>query len=108
MFMAARAQGAETEFTKETVELWKKNCTQCHGDDGKGKTRMGRRLKVKDYTDPKVAEKFKEPKIQFKWVKEGLEEDGKTKMKPFKEKLTDKQIEELVKYVRHFAKKAEK
>lgn len=105
LFVAVRAQGEEVTFTKETEALWNKNCAQCHGKDGKGKTRMGRKVGVKDYTDPEVVAKFKDPKQQFKWIKEGMEQDGKTLMKPFKEKLKDKEIEELVKFSRHFVKK---
>src|SRR5579859_3933777 len=33
---------------------WEKDCQKCHGPDGKGDTKMGKKVEVKDYTDPVV------------------------------------------------------
>ncbi len=38
----------------DAKENWEKNCAKCHGADGKGDTKMGKKVGVKDYTDPKV------------------------------------------------------
>jgi len=40
----------------------------------------------------------------FTAVKEGLKEDGKEKMKPSRDKLTDDEIKALVAHVRSFKK----
>lgn len=87
----------------EAKELWDKNCAACHGKDGKGQTNMGKKAGVRDYTDAKVSESLKDDQA-FKAVKEGLKEDGKEKMKPFSEKLTDDEIKSLVAYIKAFKK----
>lgn len=82
---------------------WNKNCASCHGKDGKGQTAMGKRLGLKDYTDPKVQESFTDEEA-FKATKEGLKKDGKTVMKPYANKLSDDEIKELVAHIRSFKK----
>ena len=48
--------GAVSVRAADAKENWEKNCAKCHGTDGKGKTKMGEKLQVKDYTDAKVQE----------------------------------------------------
>lgn len=83
---------------------WNKHCAACHGKDGSGDTRMGRKEGAKDYRDPKVQAEIK-PEEAFKKVKEGFKEDGKVKMKPFAEKLSDDEIKELIAHIKTFEKK---
>jgi mono/diheme cytochrome c family protein len=90
---------------EKTKALYKKECTRCHGDDGKGDTKMGKKMGAKDYTDPEFQKKLKD-ETMFKIIKEGLVEDGKTKMKPATG-LKDEEIKGLVAYMRTFAKKKE-
>ncbi len=91
---------ARAEDVKAT---WKDNCAKCHGDDGKGDTKMGKKAGAKDYTDPKVQAELKDDKA-FKAIKEGLKDkEGKVIMKPA-EGLTDEQIKALVAYMRTFKK----
>ena len=40
--------------------LYDKQCVKCHGEDGKGDTKMGKKLGAKDYTDPKVQDELKD------------------------------------------------
>ena len=62
--------------------LYDKQCAKCHGEDGKGDTKMGKKLGAKDYTDPKVQEEVKDD-AAIKSIKEGLKsKDDKTLMKP--------------------------
>lgn len=82
--------------------LYDKQCAKCHGEDGKGETKMGKKLGAKDYTDPKVQDALKDEKA-VKSIKEGLIKDDKTLMKPM-EGLTDDQIKGLVAYMRAFKK----
>ena len=82
--------------------LYDKECAKCHGEDGKGQTKMGKKLGAKDYTDPKVQDALKDD-AAVKAIKEGLKQDDKTLMKPA-EGLTDDQIKGLVAYVRTFKK----
>jgi cytochrome c553 len=87
----------------DAKENWTKNCAKCHGEDGKGQTRMGKQSGAKDYTDAKVQEDIKDD-AAFKVIKEGLTTDGKKKMDPYKDKLTDDEIKALVAHIRSFKK----
>ena len=87
----------------DAKENWDKICVKCHGADGKGQTKMGAKLGIRDYTDAKVQDTFKDEDA-FKALKEGLKDkDGKTLMKPV-EGLTDDEIKALVAHVRSFKK----
>lgn len=83
--------------------IYEKDCAKCHGIDGKGDTKMGKKLGVKDYTDSKVQAELKDPDA-FRAVKEGLKDkDGKVLMKPA-DGLSDEEIKALVAYMRTFKK----
>jgi len=94
--------GAVSVRAADAKETYDKNCAKCHGEDGKGKTKMGEKLGVKDYTDAKVQAEMKEEKM-VKAIKEGVKEDDKTKMKAFSD-LSDDEVKALVAYVRAFKK----
>lgn len=81
---------------------YEKQCTKCHGADGKGLTKMGRQSGAKDYTDPKVQEGVTD-EAAFKAIKEGLKVKGKEVMKP-SEGLSDAEIKEVIAYMRAFKK----
>ena len=84
--------------------LYDQGCAKCHGADGKGDTKMGKKLGAKDYTDAKVQAELKDD-AAFKAIKEGLKDkDDKTLMKPA-EGLSDDDIKGLVAYLRAFGKK---
>ncbi len=83
---------------------WNKHCASCHGKDGSGDTKMGKKSGAKDYRDPKVQAEIK-PDEALKNVKAGMKEDGKEKMKPFADKLSDDEIKELITYIKKFEKK---
>jgi cytochrome c553 len=82
---------------------YEKDCTKCHGADGKGETKMGKKLGAKDYTSAKVLEAMKDDKA-FTAIKSGLKEGDKTLMKPA-EGLSDDDIKALIAYLRAFGKK---
>jgi len=87
----------------DVKEVYEKNCAKCHGPDGKGDTKMGKKAEVKDLTDPKVQAELKDDQA-FKAIKDGIKDaDGKIKMKPA-EGLSDDEIKALVAYVRTFKK----
>ena len=94
MTMAVRAD------VKETYE---KQCAKCHGPDGKGQTKMGQKLGIKDYSDAKVQAEVKDEEA-FKAIKEGRKDkDGKVLMKPA-EGVSDDEIKALVAHFRTFKK----
>jgi mono/diheme cytochrome c family protein len=79
--------------------IWNMNCAACHGKDGKGQTMMGRKLGIKDLTDAKVQASFTDDQAA-KAIKEGVTDNGQTKMKAFAAKLGDDDITALVTHVR--------
>lgn len=86
-------------FAADAKSNWDDNCAKCHGADGKGDTRMGHKLAIKDFTDAKVQAQFTDD-AAFKALKEGLKDkDGKTRMKAA-DGLSDDEIKALVQYVR--------
>src|SRR5215471_541310 len=83
--------------------IYDKSCAKCHGADGKGDTKMGKKLGCKDYTDAKVQAELKDD-AAMKAIKEGLKDkEDKVLMKPA-EGLSDSDIKGLVAYVRSFKK----
>lgn len=86
-----------------TVKLFKAQCATCHGLDGKGQTTAGKKVNVKDWTDPKVLKPMSDADIE-KQLKEGLSKDGKELMPSFA-KLGDDKIKVLTTYVRLFQPK---
>lgn len=83
--------------------LYEKDCAKCHGADGKGETKMGKKMGAKDYTNPKVQAELKDD-VACKAIKEGLKDkDGKVLMKPA-EGTSDDDIKALVAYMRSLKK----
>jgi cytochrome c5 len=101
--MALLIAGAVSVRAADAKENWDKNCKKCHGDDGKGKTKMGEKMGVKDYTDAKVQEGMKD-EAMTKAIKEGVKDGDTVKMKGFGDVLSDDEVKALVKYVRDFKK----
>jgi cytochrome c553 len=96
--------GAASVRAADAKEVWAKDCAKCHGEDGKGKTKMGEKLGVKDYTDAKVQAEMKDAEMA-KAIKEGVKEKGgdKVKMKAFSD-LSDDEVKALVAHVRSLKK----
>ena len=83
------------------AENWENHCTKCHGEDGKGQTKVGKKLKLKDYTDAKVQAEMKDEDM-IKAIADGVFEGGKEKMKAYKDELSAAEIKDLVAYIRKF------
>jgi len=86
----------------DVKENWDKSCAKCHGPDGKGDTKMGKKLEIKDFTDAKYQDSMKDEDM-LKAIKEGVKDGEKTRMKAA-EGLSDDEMKALVKYVRAFKK----
>jgi cytochrome c553 len=97
------AAGLISASAADAKENWEKICGKCHGPDGKGDTKMGQKLAIKDLTDVKLQAELKDEQA-FKAVKEGIKDaEGKIKMKPA-EGLSDDDIKALVAHVRTLKK----
>ncbi len=82
--------------------IWEKTCAKCHGPDGVGKTKMGEKIGVKDFTDAKYQATFTDEKA-IAAIKEGVKEGEKVRMKPL-EAATDEDAKALVAKIRSFKK----
>ena len=80
MTMAACAAMMVSASAADVKENWDKNCAKCHGPDGKGDTKMGKKLDIKDFTDAKYQDSLKD-EAMLKAIKEGVKEGEKTRMK---------------------------
>ena len=99
----AFAAVGSTAFGADAKANWDQHCAKCHGAEGKGDTKMGQKLGIKDYTDAKVQAEMKDD-AAVKAIKDGLKDkDGKVLMK-LAEGLSDDEIKALIAYMRAFKK----
>ena len=103
LLVASLALAATTAgFAAPVTENWENHCTKCHGDDGKGQTKVGKKLQLKDYTDAKVQAEMKDEEM-IKVITAGVtDKAGKEKMKAYKDELSADEIKDLVAHVRKF------
>jgi cytochrome c6 len=102
-FVAALALAAVAVNAEDAKANWEGKCKGCHGVDGKGDTKIGQKLEIRNYSDAKVQASLKDEEM-FKSIKEGVKKGEKTIMSGYKEKLTDDEIKALVAYMRTFKK----
>jgi cytochrome c551/c552 len=103
IIIAALALSAWSLRAADATALFEKHCVKCHGADGKGDTKMGKKVGAKDLTDAKLQAELKDD-AAFKAIKEGKKDsEGKIQMKPI-EGATDEEIKALVGFVRTFKK----
>ena len=76
---------------------YKAKCLMCHGANGMAESPVAKTMKVKPVNDPEVKKLSVDAMIAD--VK-----NGKGKMLPFKDKLTDAQIKDSVLYFRSLGK----
>ena len=103
ILLASIASLTITAYAFDASATWADQCAKCHGKEGTGDTKMGKKLSIKDYTDAKVQAEFTD-EDGFKAIKEGTKDkSGKTRMKAI-EGLADDDIKAMVKYVRGLKK----
>jgi mono/diheme cytochrome c family protein len=76
-------------------QMYKRQCASCHGEDGKGETPEGKKLKTPDLGAAAVQNKSDAELAK-------IIADGKGEMPKFGGKLTKDQIRDLVTYIRKF------
>jgi cytochrome c553 len=92
-----------TAYAADAASNWGNHCAKCHGEDGKGQTKMGKKLKLRDLSDAAIQAKFTDEEA-FKAMKVGVNDDkGKQVMKPTEE-ISDAEMHALVAYVRALKK----
>src|SRR5688572_1168699 len=102
--LAVAAGGAAlTAFGADAATNWKEHCAKCHGDTGKGDTKMGKKLSIADLSEPAVQAKFTDD-AALKAMKEGVKDKSdKVTMKPI-ENVSDDEMKALIAYVRTLKK----
>ena len=84
-------------LAETAAETYKTTCAMCHGPDGKGDTTLGKNLHAKDLTSDEV-QKQSDAELSTIIVK------GKENMPGFEGRLTQAQINGLVKFIRALKK----
>jgi mono/diheme cytochrome c family protein len=79
------------------ADTFKARCAPCHGATGKGDTKMGQHLKLRDLGSPDVQQQTEDEL-------EAIIAKGKGKMPPYGARLTKEQIHDLVKFIRSLKK----
>jgi mono/diheme cytochrome c family protein len=97
--ISKRLPSLKTESQKPFVdksarELYAQNCARCHGADGRAETELGRTFDVPNIADESWQKKHNDQKISRKIAK------GGGGMPAFAKKLSPKEINTLVSYVR--------
>ncbi|MBI4483167.1 MAG: cytochrome c [Acidobacteria bacterium] len=90
---------------KAGLELHKKYCVRCHGEQGKGDGPGAKMLKTKpaNWTDKALMSKISDDEL-FKVIREGGGAVGKAKAMPgFKDKLKDADVQNLIAFIRTLA-----
>jgi len=83
----------------EAAELWTAKCKSCHGPDGRAQTQMGKKEAIVDMTQAAWQKAQTNDDIR-EVIAEGSSRNKK--MKAYKDKLTPRQLDSLVTYIRGF------
>ncbi|MFT3869878.1 MAG: cytochrome c [Nibricoccus sp.] len=84
------------------AELFVENCVRCHGEDGRGHTKMGRKLKIVDLTSATLQARLT-PERVFDSITNGKPDArGNERMPAFGEKLSEADRRLLANYVKTF------
>ena len=86
-------------------EHWDSLCAKCHGANGNGKTKEGVKLRIKDYTDPKVQAEFTDTGLLKNLLLGVSTEAGVERLPHYKDKLTIDEAKDLVALIRGFKAK---
>lgn len=91
----------EGEKSSGGEATFKAKCVLCHGVDGSGKTALGKQLQAADLHSKEV-QKLSDAELHK------IVHDGQANMPSFADQLSDEEIDQVIKYVRHFKSAAKK
>jgi cytochrome c6 len=98
------AAGAAIALAAPVAENWENHCAKCHGADGKGQTKVGKKMGVLDYTTAEAQGKFTDEQAVKVTTDGAKDKAGKERMKGYKDELSAQEIKDLVAHVRKFKK----
>lgn len=90
---------AGSAIAASAADNFENHCARCHGADGKGQTKVGKKLNVRDMTTEAYKKEFDEAKALAS-LKEGIKKDGKEIKKSFASDLSEPEMKELLGYVK--------
>ena len=93
-----------TASAADAKENWDHYCSRCHGSDGTGNTKMGRKLRLKDLSSEKMQTKLSDEEIVDMIIDGNQEENGKNGMPAFKDKLAPDERKALASFIRTLKK----
>lgn len=97
--LASRTQGGPvTASARSATQLYSKNCSSCHGRDGRARTLKAKRNHARNLSDSDWQERASDERI-FNAIM-----NGKGKMPAYGKKLSEQEIDRLVTFVRGLSK----
>jgi len=78
----------------------KAKCIKCHAESGKGDTEKGQELKAPDFTSPDFQKETTDKEMTDTILKGVKDKKKKVLMPPYRNKLSHKDVQVLVRYVR--------
>ena len=95
---SSTSSAKSTTSISDVAGLYDKKCAECHGKDGRSRSFRGKHTHARDLTDAQWQEGTTDERIY------NSIENGKGKMPAFGKKLSDTEINSLVRYVRDLKK----
>lgn len=86
-----------TSNARTAAQVYRRYCVSCHGNDGKAKTSKGKFSHARDLSDAQWQADVSDERI-FNSIMNGRNVRGN--MPPFSDKLNEKEVNELVTFVR--------
>ena len=95
--LASFTSNAATQKTRPAAQLYRRYCVSCHGNDGRAKTSKGKFSHARDLTDAPWQTEVSDERI-FNSIMNGRNVRGN--MPAFSDKLSEKEADSLVGFVR--------
>lgn len=95
------AVGVPAALAADAKANWEEHCAKCHGATGKADSKMGQKLKLKDYSDAKVQASMTDEVILNATLK-GVKDGDKEKMKGYADQLSETDAKALLALIRSF------
>ncbi len=79
-------------------ELWRRRCAMCHGEDGRGRTKVADRAPMPDFASAAWQQQRSDDQIRA-----SIRLGGKDPMPAFKDRLSAQDLDALVRFIRGLA-----
>jgi mono/diheme cytochrome c family protein len=94
----APAQEVVRRSNPETVALFQRLCGNCHSEDGRGNGARAQMPRIPDFSNRSWSERHSDPQLAV-----SIREGKGAEMPSFRERLSDRQVSDLVMFLRAFA-----